>query len=135
MYTTFETEIAIRPDDIDLNNHVHNTKYLEYVFAARYIQMRDGYKMSMQKFWERELNWVISITHIEYKRSIKLEDKIIVRTQIDSVNGAQAKVLFFILNKETNKVAAEGYLLYTMISTKSGRPVRIPDDIIEMYSK
>ncbi|NCS89275.1 MAG: thioesterase, partial [Ignavibacteria bacterium] len=69
------------------------------------------------------------------KRSIKLEDKIIVRTQIDSVNGAQAKVLFFILNKETNKVAAEGYLLYTMISTKSGRPVRIPDDIIEMYSK
>jgi len=135
MYTAYETEIAIRPDDIDLNNHVHNTKYLEYVFTARYIQMRDGYKMSMQEFWKRELNWVISITHIEYKRSIKLEDKIIVRTQIGEVNGAQAKVLFSIINKETNKVASDGYLIYTMISTKNGRPVRIPDDIIEMYSK
>jgi len=135
MYTTYETEIAIRPDDIDLNNHVHNTKYLEYVFAARYIQMRDGYKMSMQEFWKRDLNWVISTTHIEYKRSIKLEDTIVVRTRIDSVNGAQAKVLFSIVNKETTKIVSEGYLVYTMISLKNGRPVRIPDDIIEMYSK
>jgi len=135
MYTTYETEIAIRPDDIDLNNHVHNTKYLEYVFAARYIQMRDGYKMSMQEFWKRDLNWVISTTHIEYKRSIKLEDTIVVRTRIDSVNGAQAKVLFSIVKKETTKIVSEGYLVYTMISLKNGRPVRIPDDIIEMYSK
>lgn len=35
MNSIFETEIAIRPDDIDLNNHVHNTKYLDYVLAIK----------------------------------------------------------------------------------------------------
>ncbi|MEM7013763.1 MAG: acyl-CoA thioesterase, partial [Verrucomicrobiota bacterium] len=33
-YSTFESELAVRPDDIDLNGHVHNSKYLDYVLAA-----------------------------------------------------------------------------------------------------
>ena len=37
----FETEIIVRPDDIDMNNHVHNSKYLDYIQTARFIQMRD----------------------------------------------------------------------------------------------
>ncbi len=50
MNSIFESEIAIRPDDIDLNNHVHNTKYLDYVLAARYNQMIKYYKMSMKDY-------------------------------------------------------------------------------------
>ena len=134
MYSVFETEIIIRPDDIDMNNHVHNTKYLDYVLAARYDQMINNYKMSMDEFHKLDYNWVVSTTHIDYKRALKLNDKIIVKTQIVSVNGAQSKVAFWIVKKDNNKIAAEGYLIYTMISLKSGRPIRIPDDIIEKYS-
>ena len=134
MNSIFESEIKIRPDDIDLNNHVHNTKYLDYVLAARYDQMIKDYKMSMNDFNNLGYNWVVSITYIEYKRALKLDDKIIVRTQFDSVNGAQCKVNFWIVKKEGEKVASEGHIIYTMISTKSGRPVRIPQEIIEKYS-
>lgn len=134
MYSAFESEIKIRPDDIDLNNHVHNTKYLDFVLAARYEQMVRDYKMSMEDFHRLNFNWVVSVTHIEYKRSLSLDDKIIVRTQIDSVNGAQSKVNFWIIKKETEKIAAEGHLIYTMVSLKTGRPVRIPNEIVEKYS-
>lgn len=134
MYSIFESEIHIRPDDIDLNNHVHNTKYLDYVLAARYDQMTNAYKMSMNEFLDLGYNWVVSTTHIEYKRALKLEDEIIVKTQIDNVNGAQSKVKFWIVKKNNNKVAAEGYLIYTMVSLKTGKPVRIPDTIIRKYS-
>ena len=134
MYSIFESEIMIRPDDIDMNNHVHNTKYLDYVLAARYDQMNKNYKMPMNEFHERDFNWVVSTSHIEYKRALSLNDQILVRTQIDSVNGAQSKVNFWIVKIENSKVAAEGYLIYTMISIKSGKPIRIPDFIIERYS-
>jgi YbgC/YbaW family acyl-CoA thioester hydrolase len=134
MYTIFESEITIRPDDIDMNNHVHNSKYLDYVLAARYDQMTKDYKMSMKDFLDINYNWVVSGAHIEFKRALKLEDAIIVKTQLDSVNGAQANIKFWIERKNDNKIAAEGYLVYTMISLKSGRPVRIPDEIIEKYS-
>jgi acyl-CoA thioester hydrolase/thioesterase-3 len=134
VYSIFETEITIRPDDIDLNNHVHNAKYLDFIQAARYIQMRDCYNMPMEDFHALGYNWFASVAHIEYKRALRLGDQIVVRTQVKDVNGAQVVVSFWIVKKEHGKIAAEGYMTYTMISTKSGRPARIPEEIINHYS-
>ncbi len=134
MNTIFSSEIKVRPDDIDLNNHVHNAKYLDYVQAARFEQMINDYKMPMEEFVEKGFNWVSSAAHIDWKRPLKLGDTAIVKTQMDSVNGAQCKVNFWIENKATNKLVSDGYFIYTMVSVKSGRPVRITDEIIERYS-
>jgi acyl-CoA thioester hydrolase/thioesterase-3 len=134
MNAIFSSEIKVRPDDIDLNNHVHNAKYLDYVQAARFEQMINDYKMPMEEFVEKGYNWVSSAAHIDWKRPLKLGDTAIVKTQMDSVNGAQCKVNFWIENKATNKLVSDGYFIYTMVSVKSGRPVRITDEIIERYS-
>ena len=134
MYSIFETEITIRPDDIDLNNHVHNAKYLDYVQAARYEQMKIDFKMQMEDFHKLGYNWVASSAYIDWKRALLLDDKIVVKTQLDSIDGAQCKVNFWIVKKANNKIASEGNIVYTMISIKTGRPVRIPDDVIDKYS-
>lgn len=133
MYTAFETEITIRPDDIDMNNHVHNSKYLDYILAARYDQMNNNYKMPMEEFLSLGYNWVVSSSYIEYKRALKLADKIIVRTQLDSFSGAQSKVKFWVIKKDSSKTAAQGEIIYTMISLKSGKPVRIPEEVLKRY--
>jgi Predicted thioesterase len=117
-----------------MNNHVHNTKYFDFVLAARYIQMDKNYKMSMKEFFDLGYTWVISTSHIDFKRALKLDDEIIVRTQVAEVSGAQCKVNFWIFIKATKKVSAEGYINYTMIFTNSGRPARIPEFIVEKYS-
>ena len=134
MYSTFETEITVRPDDIDMNNHVHYSKYLDYLLMARYDQMKKDYKMPMEEFLEKGFSWVASTAHIDYKRALKLNDNVVVRTQVNSYNGAQVTVNFWIIKKDKNKTAAEGHVVYTMVSAKSGRPVRIPDEIIEKYT-
>lgn len=133
MYTAFETEITIRPDDIDMNNHVHNSKYLDYILAARYDQMNKNYKMPMEEFLSLGYNWVVSSSYIEYKRALKLTDKIIVRTQLDSFSGAQSKVKFWVIKKDSSKTSAEGEIIYTMISIKSGKPIRIPEEVLKRY--
>jgi YbgC/YbaW family acyl-CoA thioester hydrolase len=134
MNSVFSSEIKVRPDDIDMNNHVHNTKYLDYVQTARFEQMRDYYKMPMEEYHSQGLNWFASVAHIEYKRSLKLNDIAIVKTQMGEVNGAQVNVNFWIENKTTKKLVAEGYITYTLISINSGRPVRIPGEVIEKHS-
>jgi len=133
MYTAFETEITIRPDDIDMNNHVHNSKYLDYILAARYDQMNKDYKMPMEEFITLGYNWVVSSSFIEYKRALKLNDKIKVRTQLESFSGAQSKVKFWVIKIDNNKTAAEGEIIYTMISLKSGKPIRIPEEALKRY--
>jgi len=133
-YSVFETEINVRPDDIDMNNHVHFSKYLDYLLMARFDQMRKDYKVPMEEFLNRGLSWVASTVHIDFIREVKLGDKVIVRTQVNSYEGAQVKVNFWVMKIETNKVAAEGYSVYTMVSTVNGRPTRIPEDIIQKYT-
>lgn len=134
MNSIFSSEIKVRPDDIDMNNHVHNAKYLDYVLTARYEQMTNNYNMSMKDFMEKGFNWVVSAVHIDWKRALNLGDTAIVKTQMGSVNGAQCRVNFWIENKETKKLVSDGYFLYTMVSIKTGRPARITEDIIEKYS-
>ena len=134
MNTIFSSEIKVRPDDIDMNNHVHNTKYLDYVQTARFEQMRDFYKMPMEEYHSKGLNWFASLAHIVYKRALKLNEIAIVKTQMGEVNGAQVNVNFWIENKGTKKLVAEGYIIYTLISINSGRPVRIPEEVIERHS-
>ncbi len=42
MNSTFETKITIRPDDIELNNHAHNEKYLGFAQTTSYVQMKNS---------------------------------------------------------------------------------------------
>ncbi|HLP17067.1 MAG TPA: acyl-CoA thioesterase [Bacteroidota bacterium] len=133
-YSTFETELTVRPDDIDMNAHVHNTKYLDYVLAARYDQMHRCYGMSMEKFIERGLGWVVNTCFIEFKRPLFLGETIRVRTHIIDVGDTHAKVGFEILKKSNGKLSADGYIDYTLISIATGRAEKLPQDVIEQYS-
>ena len=133
-FSKFESELSIRPDDIDMNNHVHNSRYLDYVLAARYDQMRRCYKMSMQEFVELGLGWVVKSCFIQFKRPLVLGDTIIVRTWIEEVGNTDAKVRFEILKKESGKLASDGYFEYSMVNLKTGRAEKIPQHAIEKYS-
>ncbi len=134
MYSIFETKVIVRPDDIDMNNHVHYSRYLDYILMARYDQMKKDYKVAMEEFVDRGFSWVASEVNIQYKRPIFLEDgTITVRTQLEEFNGARVMINFWIVKGEKEKMAAQGQINYTMISVKSGRPTRVPADIVEQY--
>ena len=134
MYSTFETEITIRPDDIDMNNHVHYSRYLDYILMARYDQMKKDYKVAMEEFVARGFSWVASELTIQYKRPILLQDgSVRVRTQLEEFHGAKVIINFWIEKTGSKKIVAQGQVCYTMITTKNGRPTRVPDDIVEQY--
>ena len=133
-YSTFTSEVLIRPDDIDVNNHVHFSKYLDLVLAARYEQMTRDYKMSMDEFVQRGLGWVVSTCFVQYKRPLILGDMAIVKTAIAEVGTTTAKVRFEILRKSTGKLSADGYFEYTLINLRTGRSERLSEEVIQKYS-
>lgn len=129
----FETILQIRPDDIDMNQHVHSSKYIDYVLAARFDQMERCYKMPMSEFMEHGYGWVIRNTFIEFKRPLVLGDSIKVETYIDEMQKDGVKVHFEIIKTANKKVACSGYFNYTMIDFKTGKAALIPDWIVERY--
>lgn len=133
-FSTFETIVPVRPDDIDMNNHVHNSIYFDYVLTARYDQMDRCYKMSMDEFLERGFSWVVKAAYIEHKRALVISDSAIVRTRVDEMKERGVKVSFDILKKSDNKPVAKGWLDYVLVTAKTGRPQVVPDDIRVKYS-
>lgn len=133
-FSTFETVLSVRPDDIDMNRHVHNSRYLDYVLAARFDQMERCYRMPMEAFLERGFSWFVKSTYIEHKRPLHLGDTIAVRTRVEQVHTRGVRVAFEIAKTDSRKPSALGWFEYVMVHADTGRPAIIPEDIIEAYS-
>ena len=134
IHSKFETEMQVRPDDIDMTQHVHNSRYYDYVLAARYDQMSRCYKMPMEEFLKHGFGWVVRKAFIEYKRPLGLGDWFIVRTWIHEIVSDGVQVHFEIIRKSMGKLCCDGYFDYTMVNVKTGRAESIPDWIKEKYS-
>lgn len=134
--TKFETELGVRPDDIDMNRHIHASRYQDYVLAARYDQMARCYRMSMEEFNQVGLGWYVKSAHLDYKRSLVMGDQMVVRTWVDEINGSDVKVRFEIFRRagERLKVACDGWFDYALINLATGRAEAIPDWIFAKYS-
>jgi YbgC/YbaW family acyl-CoA thioester hydrolase len=133
-HSKFETELQVRPDDIDMNQHVHSSRYQDYVLAARYDQMERCYRMSMEEFIRHGYGWYVRACHIEYKRPLGLGDWFIVRTWVETIEEDSVRVNFEIVRKTTGKLACDGWFHYTMVNLKTGRGEIIPDWIVAKYS-
>ena len=133
-YSSFRTFIPVRPDDIDMNRHVHNSKYADYVLAARYDQMKRCYGMAMDAFLDRGLSWVVRASYIEHKRPLRLGDTAEVETRVAEIGGRSVKVEFEITKEGDGKAVAKGWLDYVLVCVAKGRPQIIPEDIVAIYS-
>lgn len=134
VHSKFESEFQVRPDDIDMNQHVHNSRYFDYVLAARYDQMERCYKMPMEEFIKNGFGWVIRTAHVEYKRPLGMGDWFIVKTWIDEIFKDGVRVHFEITKKATDKLSCDGYFNYTMVNLETGRAEVIPNFIKDKYS-
>ena len=125
LYSKFTTEMQVRPDDIDMNRHVHSSRYLDYFLAARFDQMERCYKMSMQAFMERGLGWVIKTSHIEFVRPLQLGDHFSVTTCISEIFERGVHVEFEMNRKDNNKLCSKGYFKCYLIDTNTGRATAV----------
>lgn len=133
LYSRFETVMQVRPDDIDMNQHVHNSRYFDYVLAARYDQMERCYRMPMSIFIDYGFSWVIRKAFIEYKRPLGLGDWFVVQTWIMRIENDSAYVGFEIRRKDNNKVCCDGEFHYVMVNSTTGRAEKIPEWMREKY--
>ncbi len=133
-YSRFTTIHKVRPDDIDMFNHVHNSIYLDYVLAARYEQMETCYGMSMEQFLAMGFGWVVKTVQIDYKRTLGLGDTFSVETGITEINKKGCRVTFEIVNLKTKKTSTTGWFDFVMIDLKTGRGVEVSEEMISLYS-
>lgn len=133
-FSIFESELNVRPDDIDMFNHVHNSKYLDYVLAARYEQMDKHYGMSWDYFTKLGFGWVVTKVTIQFKRPLVLGDVMLIRTGILTMAEKGCTVQFEINNKASGKTCADGVFEYAMIDLHTKKSCKVSEEMIRAYS-
>ncbi len=134
VYAKFETELQVRPDDIDMYQHVHSSRYMDYVLAARFDQMERCYRMPMSEFQRRGFGWFMVSTLMNFKRPLGLGDRFIVRTWIEKFTLIGVKVQFQIERAADRKLVCDGWFDYVLVSLETARAVRLPEDIRAKYA-
>jgi YbgC/YbaW family acyl-CoA thioester hydrolase len=134
VFSKFETELAVRPDDIDLYQHVHSTRYLDFVLAARFDQMERCYGMSMAEFARRGLGWFMKTSTVNYRRPLGMGDRMVVRTWIERFLEDGVCVAFEIDRLDNRKRVCDGHCDYTLVALATGRATPIPEDVRAKYS-
>ena len=136
LHAKFETELQVRPDDLDLFQHVHSSRYLDYVLAARYDQMARCYGMPWEEFTGRGLGWYLTGLTMEFLRPLGLGDRFVVRTWIDAFlpDADGVAVSFEIDRRPAGKRCVQGRAEYKLINLATRRAIPIPEDIRAKYS-
>jgi YbgC/YbaW family acyl-CoA thioester hydrolase len=134
VYSRFETKMQVRPDDIDMYQHVHSSRYMDYVLAARFDHMERCYKMPMSEFQRLGYGWFMASAHMNFKRPLGLGDTFVVRTWIDKFTLIGVTVQFQIEADPERKLCCDGWFDYVMVSTETARPVRLPAEIRAKYA-
>jgi acyl-CoA thioester hydrolase/thioesterase-3 len=132
--TRFSSEMQVRPDDIDMNQHVQAIRYFDYVLAARYDQMERCYKMAMEEFLNLGLGWFVRGFQIEYKRPLRLGEWFVVTTWVETIEKNSVEVGFEITRRANGKLIANGMGAYTLVNLSSGRAEVISESIVQKYS-
>ena len=134
VYSKFESELQVRPDDIDMYQHVHSSRYMDYVLAARFDQMERCYGMPMAEFQKMGYGWVIASTQMNFRRPLMLGDRMTVRCWIEKFSLIGLRLQFEIDRRSDGKRSCDGWFEYVMVSVETGRPARIPNSVRQKYS-
>jgi acyl-CoA thioester hydrolase len=126
----FEIPIEVEEKDIDELGHVNNVVYLRWVQEAAVAHWRSGTTREEQD----EIAWVVIRHEIDYKRAARMGDAIIARTWVGSSSDLSFERLTEILRANDQSLLARARTLWCPINTKSGRPLRVSDDIRVRFS-
>lgn len=118
------TPIQIRFNDIDQLGHATNSVYQQYFDLGKMAYFEHVLKEKMD--WE-ERGLVLASINIEYINSIKLYDKVIVRSKIFHIGNKSIKMCQDLFDESTGQVAATSKSTMVAFSNKKQSTINVPD--------
>ncbi|WP_342741606.1 thioesterase family protein [Alicyclobacillus macrosporangiidus] len=120
-----ELELIVRSTEIDVNGHVNNAKFLEYLEWGR----EDWYERCGFDYETlRRLGVVTVVAHVSanYRREAFQNDRLRVRTRLTSVGNTSMRMGQWITNQRDELVLDAEFVVVT-VDPGTRKPVRVPD--------
>lgn len=121
-------ELVVRSYECDSYNHVNNAVYLNYLEFAR---MEYLHACGFDYHGIFAAGYYLYVTHIDiyYKASALLDDKLFIEVKpvkLKNISGEFRQKIY----KEDGTVCAEATVTWACVSSKTGRPAKLPEEFL-----
>ena len=116
----------------DIMGVVNNTRYLEYFEAGRNELMRNmGYPYTHLE--AQNIGLPLIEANVKYYSPAKYDDVLLINASLKERPTVKIKIDYEI--KVGEKLIAEGYTIHSFLDLKKFRPVRPPQDFMDLINK
>ena len=126
-----EKEIIVSKNDLDELNHVNNIKYVNWILEIAKIHWRS--LVSDETLGN--YHWVLLEHQIKYLHPALLNDRIRIKTYVEETKEIKSSRIVNIYNKHTDKLLVTSRTIWCLISSKSGKPTRLTNEIKKAFKK
>ena len=118
----FHVDIEVRFRDLDAMGHVNNAVFLTYVESARvgYWQKLSG-RSSLE-----QMDIILARTEIDYRAPINLGETVEIGLRVAEIRRSSFAMEFVMLERATQRLAAEGRNVLVFYDYASGRSAELP---------
>jgi acyl-CoA thioester hydrolase len=132
MTEIFEYPHTVGNDEIDEQGHANNVVYVAWMQAAA-IAHSATLGWTAQRYLQLGMGWVARSHTIEYLRPAYAGEEIIVQTHVADMKKATSTRVYRILRRSDRQLLAKGETHWAMINYVTGKPTRIPAEILHSF--
>ena len=121
---------SVSPEDIDELGHAGNVRWVQWLSDAAAAHSR-SIGLDLASYREMGVLWVVRKHEIEYLGEAKEGERLEAVTWVDSLRGATSlrRTIF----RRGSQVLARAATTWVLVSMTTGRPTRIPKDLLARY--
>jgi acyl-CoA thioester hydrolase len=132
MTNFFEYFHVVADDEIDEQGHANNVVYVAWMQAAA-VAHSAVLGWTAERYQQIGMGWVARSHTIEYLRPAYAGEEIIVQTHVADMKKVTSKRVYRILRKSDRELIAKGETNWAFISYVTGKPTRIPPEIVDAF--
>jgi len=120
-----EISIHVRCTEIDVNGHVNNAKYLEYLEWGR-EDWYEQFALDYNALKELGIATVVARVTANYRRESKQNDALRIRTHLAKVGNTSCSMVQTIWNQDDMLIVDAEFIVVT-VDTQTRTPVPVPN--------
>ena len=125
----YSIKLTVTEKDLDDLRHVNNVRYLDWIQQIS----KDHWQNKAEESLQKEFVWVVRKHTILYYSGAKLDDELLLETEIINSKGPISTRRVVIKDNKTDKLVVTSETDWCLVNPTSMRPVRIPDSIKNLF--
>lgn len=125
MDACFQYNHTVSPDEIDLQEHVHNLRYLKWTLAAAHAHSAACGWDSRRAQDERGIGWVVRSHEITYRTAALAGDELVIQTWLSEITPIAIRRRYVITRPADRQILAKAETRWVLVDLRNRKAIRL----------